>query len=101
MPPRITFVANASTSAIRASAFPLDEGLDDHGRRDAAAMADEFRNTSTALASPAKRAVETAVALGLDAQIDDALRDLSVGRWAGLTVTSVAESEGDALARWL
>ncbi len=101
MPPRLILIANASTSAVRASAFPLDEGLDDKGRKDATAMAAEFRNTSTVLASPAKRTLETAAALGFDAKIDTALRDLDLGRWAGHTLNSVAASEADALASWL
>jgi broad specificity phosphatase PhoE len=101
MPPRLTLIANASTPAVRAPAFPLDEGLDENGRNDAAAMANEFRKSSTVLASPARRAVETAVALGLDAKIDEALRDIDLGRWGGHTVASIATFEADAFARWL
>jgi broad specificity phosphatase PhoE len=101
MPPRLTLIANASTPAVRASAFPLDEGLDENGRNDAAAMATEFRKGLTVFASPARRAIETAVALGLDAKIDAALRDIDLGRWAGFTVASVAASETDAFAHWL
>ncbi len=101
MPPRLRFIANASTSAIRAAAFPLDEGLDDHGRRDAAAVAGEFRNASVVLASPARSALETAAALGLEPEIDEALRDLDLGRWAGYTVSDIATAEPDALESWL
>ncbi|MFA5956561.1 histidine phosphatase family protein [Hyphomicrobium sp.] len=101
MPPRLTLVANASTPAVRAAAFPLDEGLDDYGRRDAAAMAAEFRNSVVVLSSPAKRALETAAALGLDPEIDASLRDLDLGSWAGRTLNSVAESDPDALSSWL
>lgn len=101
MPPRLTLIANASTPAARAAAFPLDEGLDDYGRRDAAAMADEFPNTSIVLASPARRALETAEALCLVPEIDTALRDLDLGSWAGRTLSSIAETEADALGSWL
>ncbi len=101
MPPRLTLIANAPTPAVRTSAFPLDEGLDEKGREDASAMANEFRNASAILSSPAKRALETAVALGLDVKIDDALRDLDLGRWGGHTLTSIATSEADGLASWL
>jgi broad specificity phosphatase PhoE len=101
MPPRLKLVASASTSAVRAAAFPLDEGLDDYGRRDAAAMASEFQNVSVAFVSPARRARETAAALGLEPEIDVSLRDIDLGSWSGRTLRSVAETEADALAGWL
>jgi broad specificity phosphatase PhoE len=101
MPPRLTLIANASTPAMRASAFPLDEGLDEYGRRDAAALAPEFQNESIILSSPARRALETAEALGLKPEIDASLRDIDLGVWAGQTLSSLAETNADALAGWL
>lgn len=101
MPPRLTLVANASTPATRASAFPLDESLDDFGRRDASALAGEFQHLSIALCSPAKRAIETASLLGLNTEIDLTLRDLDVGRWAGCSLCGIAQSESEAMANWL
>lgn len=101
MPPRLTFVANASTPAARAAAFPLDEGIDDFGRRDAAAMAGEFRNASIVFASPARRALETAAVLGFSPEIDASLRDIELGDWAGRTLSSIAQSDGEGLASWL
>lgn len=102
MPPRLIFVANASTPAIRAAAFPLDEGLDDRGQRDAAARASEFQNApETVLSSPTRRALETAAALGLEPEIENSLSDLDFGRWTGRTITDIAASEPEALAIWL
>ncbi len=101
MPPLLTLIASAATPAVRASAFPLDASLDDKGRKDAAAMANGFRNAMAVLSSPAKRARETASALGLDAEIDEALRDLDLGRWAGQTLNGIAASDAAALASWL
>jgi broad specificity phosphatase PhoE len=101
MPPRLTLIANASTPAARAAAFPMDEGLDDYGRRDAAALSAEFRNVAVVFASPARRALETAAALGLDPEIDTALRDLDLGSWAGKTLADIAQSDEDGLASWL
>ncbi|WP_024276353.1 histidine phosphatase family protein [Hyphomicrobium sp. 802] len=101
MPPRLTFVANASTPAARRAAFPLDEGIDDFGRRDASAMAGEFRNSAIVFSSPARRALETAAVLGLSPRIDPALRDIELGDWAGRTLSSIAQSDADALAGWL
>jgi broad specificity phosphatase PhoE len=101
MPPRLTLIANASTPAARAAAFPLDEGIDGFGRRDAAAMAGEFRNASIVFASPARRALETAAALGLSPDIDSSLRDIELGVWAGRTLSSIAQSDAEGLAVWL
>jgi len=101
MQTRLTFVANASTPAVRAAAFPMDEGIDEFGRRDAAALAKEMRRSGVFLTSPALRAIETATALGCDAVVDEGLRDLDLGRWAGHTLNSIATSEPHALESWL
>jgi broad specificity phosphatase PhoE len=101
MSSRLTFIANASTPAVRAAAFPLDEGIDEFGRRDALALAKEFRHDLPVLTSPAARAIETAAALGLDAQLDESLHDLDLGRWAGRTLQDIATSEPEALEAWL
>jgi broad specificity phosphatase PhoE len=101
MPPRLTFVANASTSALRAAKFPLDEGLDEIGKREAAAKADQFKAAGRAIVSPARSALETAEILGLNAGIEPALRDLDVGRWAGCSLSDLAASEPEEFASWL
>ncbi len=101
MSSRLTFIANASTPAVRAAAFPLDEGIDEFGRTDALALAKEFRHDLPVLTSPAARACETAVALGFDAKVDESLRDLDLNRWAGYTLNDIAKSEPEALENWL
>lgn len=102
MQSRLTFIANASTPAVRAAAFPLDEDIDEFGRRDAAALAKEMPRSGIVLTSPAARAIETATALGFEATaIDSGLRDLDLGRWAGRTLNNIAGSEPEALESWL
>jgi broad specificity phosphatase PhoE len=101
MPSRLTFVASASTSAVRAAAFPLDEALDEIGKRDAAAKAGEFQSATIALTSPARRAIETANLLGLNAIAEPALRDIDIGRWAGCSLSGLAASDPQGLASWL
>jgi broad specificity phosphatase PhoE len=101
MSSRLIFIANASTPAVRAAAFPLNEGIDEFGRRDALVLAKEIRRDLIVLTSPAARAVETAAALGLDAKIDESLRDLDLGRWAGRALSDIAASEPSALESWL
>ncbi|MET0407475.1 MAG: histidine phosphatase family protein, partial [Hyphomicrobium sp.] len=82
----MTFVANASTPAVRAAAFPLDEGLDQRGQQDAEALGKELPRASAVLVSSSRRAKETAAALGLTAEVDEGLRDLDLGRWAGFSI---------------
>lgn len=101
MQSRLTLIANASTPAVRAAAFPFDEGIDEFGRRDASARAKDMPRSRIVLTSPAARAVETATALGFEATIDTGLRDLDLGRWAGRTLNSIAGSEPEALESWL
>ncbi len=53
------------------------------------------------LTSPARRAIETARALNLEAAIEPALRDCDYGRWAGESLEQVQAREPEALAEWL
>jgi broad specificity phosphatase PhoE len=96
---RLTFVSSASTDAVRRSAFPLDEPLDQFGAGDAASLA--LPKPDRALTSPALRARQTAELLRLDATANTALRDLDYGRWAGRTMAEVEGNESDAVAVWM
>ena len=52
------------------------------------------------LTAPARAARETAAALGLDADVETALRDCDYGRWRGLALADVAAREPDGFAVW-
>jgi broad specificity phosphatase PhoE len=101
MPCRLTLIAHASTAAVRAAAFPLDEGLDEAGKKTARALAGTLPSYAAAWTSPARRAVETAAALALDAVAEPLLRDLDVGRWSGRAFSDVEKSEPGEAMRWL
>jgi len=101
MSSRLILVSHAETAAVRAAAFPRDESLDDAGRREAAALAGSLGMFSAVWVSPAKRAVETAAALGFEAKPDTELRDLDVGRWAGQSFADVEAGEPEAMVQWL
>jgi len=98
---RLTLISHAPTAATRAAAFPLDEGIDEKARRDASAFSGVLPQFATAWTSPARRAIETAAALNVDAKIEPLLRDMDLGRWAGRTFTDVEGSEPDDMVRWL
>lgn len=53
------------------------------------------------MASPARSAMETAHAIGVEAVPEQALRDIDHGRWAGQRFTDVEASDGQALIEWL
>lgn len=84
---RLTLVSHASTDAVRAARFPADEGIDAVGRRDAGLAAP--LSAKRVVAAPERRAAETAAALGLEPEIDSALRDLDHGAWRGLTMDEI------------
>jgi broad specificity phosphatase PhoE len=51
--------------------------------------------------SPAARARETAAALGLEATVDERLRECDFGRWTGLKFGQVLLREPRKLVRWM
>ncbi len=98
---RLTFVAHAATAATRQAAFPADEPLEPLGARKAAALAEALGRVDAAWTSPALRAVQTAVALGLDATADAALADIDMPRWAGRSLAEIQASDAAGLSRWM
>lgn len=52
------------------------------------------------LCAPERRARESAALLG-EPQVCEALRDVDCGRWQGLALSELAETEPQALAQWL
>lgn len=101
MSSRLTLVSHAPTAAVRAASFPLDEGIEDGGRSDASALAKDLPPFAAAWTSPAKRALETASALNLDAKVDTLLRDMDLGRWAGRSFSDVEATEPQEMLQWL
>jgi broad specificity phosphatase PhoE len=101
MTARLTFICHASTDAVRRSAFPADEPLDNIGKREAIALAGSAPHADQIWSSPELRARQTAQALGLNAAVEPALRDCDYGRWSGQSFDDVSVREPDAIAVWL
>lgn len=97
---RLILVANAPTHATTVAAFPLDEPILPARRAEIAALAGSIGRVDRACSSPARRAAETAAALGLAAEPEPALRDLDLGRWAGQTLETVSEADPAGLQVW-
>lgn len=97
----LTLICHGATRAVRDAAFPLDEPLDGPGLAAAQGRARSLRRVDAALTSPALRARQTAEALGLEARVETALRDLDCGAWAGRSLADVAEADPGGAAAWM
>jgi len=84
-----------------------DPPLNRDGRRQSAELAAALAGEGIArvYTSPLRRAHETAeivaARLGLEVELVEALREIDVGAWSGLTRDEVAERFPDEFARWL
>ena len=70
----------------------LDQDLDDHGRRQATAVAAYVRercDVDVVVSSPLKRAEQTAAAFGMPVETDDRWMELSYGEYEGTPHTDV------------
>jgi broad specificity phosphatase PhoE len=99
VPTTIVLVRHGETDWNRERRFQghADTELNEAGRAQAADLADSLTNESLAAVytSPLRRARETAaiiaVRLRLDVRPLDALREIHVGHWEGLTIDEVKE----------
>ena len=101
MTTRLDLVAHGSSSATRAARFPDDEAIEAASVVALEAVSGRLRRYGRVLTAPARAARETAAALGLNGEVETALRDCDYGRWRGLASKDLAEREPDALAAWL
>ncbi len=99
---RLLLVRHGTTSAVRAAAFPTDEGLDERGRAELLALAAHLPARADARRSPARRCAEAAAVLGHDAaRVDDALREVGFGAWAGRSLADVHGEDPQAAVAWM
>ena len=96
---RIVLLAHGATSELRAAAFPGDTGLDEGGRRSATARS--APRSDRVISAAARRCRQTAEAMGLPHDVDDALDGPDHGTWTGRTLDDVATTDPDGLTAWL
>jgi broad specificity phosphatase PhoE len=102
VPSRLLLLRHGTTAAVRSAAFPLDEGLDDRGRGEAAALVPHLPAAARVLRSPARRCVETAAGLGHpDAAEDEGLREAGFGAWAGRTLPDIHAEDEASVVAWM
>jgi broad specificity phosphatase PhoE len=99
---RLTLISHAPTSAVRRAAFPRNESIAEIARERIREMNWHIdRAAQHARCGPEKRTQETAMALGLSATVDPALRDCDYGRWAGRDLSELQSERPDEVALWL
>ena len=101
MPGRLTLICHGTTAATRASAFPLDEPIENGVAEQARVLGSALRRWDRAVTSPALGARQTADALSLDASVDPALRDCDYGHWGGRRLADIQAAHPAELAAWL
>src|SRR5208283_6119487 len=101
MATRLKLLCHASTAAVRTSAFPGDEPLDDQSMRKLARISHRFGDADRCWTSPMLGATQTADALQLDAIVEPMLRECDYGRWTGRLLSDVQAEAPDAIAQWL
>jgi broad specificity phosphatase PhoE len=105
---RVYLVRHGATQLTAEDRFSGDVGVDlsDEGRAQAARLGERLRHEgiSAVYSSPLSRAVETANIIadhcGLSVQRRDGLREISHGRWEGLTRREVEEHYPNEYAAW-
>lgn len=102
MTTRLFLISHAATPAMRQGRFPDDDPLDDRGWSAAAAWKTQLPVVPDAVVrcSPSASAVETALALGIDTEIDHALRETDFGAWRGQKLIDIAKETPAALQAW-
>lgn len=101
MTARLDLLAHGPSAATRAARFSDEEALEASAVAALEGMRAGLRSYDHVLTAPALAARHTATALGLNAQVETALRDCDYGRWRGLASRDVGEREPDAFAAWL
>lgn len=96
---RLTLIA-ATGPVRRGTRLGQDEPLGERGLAQARAAAAALPSTGRHYTAPAVRCLQTAEALGLTAQVEQALEDCDLGNWRGRTLDELIMQAPEALAAW-
>ncbi|MDA8068339.1 MAG: histidine phosphatase family protein [Actinomycetota bacterium] len=98
---RLLLVRHAPTTATRERAFPADESLDDESCAAAAQLAVKLPGDCVALSSPARRAIQTAHATGLEPATEPRLAECDFGTWSGRRLEDIDRESPAATREWM
>ena len=101
MATRLLLLCCSATLSARSGGFPgRDEPLDEGGLAKARRRS-LGRDPDIVLCSPARAATETAIAMGLEAAVEERLADMDFSRWEGRSFAEIHAGEPDMLERWI
>ncbi|MDT4992499.1 MAG: hypothetical protein QOH97_2391 [Actinoplanes sp.] len=99
---RLLLIAHAPTPALRQSVFGGDDDLDEGGANAARALRATLPPArSPWWCGPARADRQTARECGAEPVTQDDLADCDYGRWSGLGVAEVAETDPQGLGTWM
>ncbi len=98
---RLLLLRHAPTPATRRRAFPADEEAEEEALSRAAELRDSLPPIEVAFVSPARRARQTAAALGIDAVTEPLLAEADFGAWAGRPFEEVVREDPLGVKGWL
>src|ERR1700730_10560654 len=97
---KLTLIRHGWTEAARGKTFPRDEPLDRAGWGAASQLRASLPPADLALCSPARRARESAAALGLQPHVQAALDECDFVSWSGRRLADIHREDPDAVAAW-
>lgn len=97
----LMLICQGESTASREGRFPRDEPLTEQAQGQACLLRGILSTNQTVWCAPQLAARQTAAALALSTEVDDALRDLNYGDWAGLPLKQVIIQDDKAFSAWL
>ncbi|WLH37726.1 histidine phosphatase family protein [Pseudomonas sp. FP2196] len=97
---RLTLICHARTVAQKLARFPTSEPVENIGLA-SDALATRFQPPRRLICGPELRTRQTAAWFGMDAQVDEALRDCDWGQWHGKSIKDLQNTQEAALRTWL
>jgi broad specificity phosphatase PhoE len=92
---RLVFVSHAATGATLRGRFPGDESIE------AKLSPPPLGRIVKALTGPECRCVQTGRLFGVEATVDPVLRDCDYGRWSGMSLDEINDTDPGGVRQWL
>ncbi len=98
---RLSWICHGATEANRKGRFPDDEPLEEKAVQQTGLSLARLGTVDRVWVSPALRARQTAVLLGLDGTLESEMRDCDYGVWRGRSLAELHESDPESLLSWM
>ncbi|EJM77839.1 MULTISPECIES: histidine phosphatase family protein [unclassified Pseudomonas] len=98
---RLTLMCHARTVAQKLARFPTDEPVEMDWQSARGSLGYRLKKASRLFCGPELRTRQTAGLFADDVEIVEALRECDFGRWNGLRIDDLQQSEPETLQSWL